>query len=950
MYIECMKARNYFVFLLVFALVFGILPDIATFGAISKTVHGFPRTCIVELETASWCGYCPIAEKALSNLSYEYPEDRLGIISHHYNDSLSQVNSTARIKAYGVVATPTSIFNGNTFVQGGDTQTQEKYDQMIDYHINKKSPFLVHLTGDIQEDHLKLTSYVLGWNAIPAETNFTFIICEDDAKASGRRYSWVCRDVKPEPTGQSFQIDEHSAMKFELNWNIPSNVDYKKVYGIFLIESFDNYEIYQAGIWRRNQFQVENFDTPLGSFFEESPEELKITFSDYKYTNIPKWDLIDQNGLVYPTTGKMVDQTLTIKPASPLPYGSKYCVYIHSGTESLGTSSTFLQSPAFMYFQIGKDPTPEPPPTTPAELSVSTLGIDLGEVSKNSYPEFEFIITNKGGEPLSGNINTDCDWISFDASTFSEVTDNEFVAHGFVDLSRLDAGTEHTCTIIINSDGGDAKIGLKLSIPMIAAVLKVTPEALVFSEENLDEKQTIILENDGQAELFGTIKTTKDWIKIDKDEFDGNSEISVGIQADDLDVGENVGQIIFESNGGEKTVEVTVTIPKKTINVELMYGSKLAVVGGEIVEMNEIPWTTNLGTLMIEINSIPKILGLVVEIKIEDKEITLYNKNLEMESVFRIGNQVALIKYKTGLESPQIMPHPVEIIRGDIYLPFEFVYRMYNMNIDIKISGDSSIKPKPGEYTIEFRSDSKETKINGGTLFIDESIKLFVVGTPFIEVPTACKLFYDDVELEQTGSVYSIQSTQFSYTMTVGSRIINCDGHPKALSNSITRGIDDKIYAPLDFLHILADARVIVKIDGATVYDSNQMRIELVIDSDAALVDENHVELEKAPTIINGRTVVPLRFITETFGFEVIWNGDTKEITLKKDTLEITLKTGEKSVKVKDGGEVKTYTTDPPPTIIDGRTMVPIRFFSEVVSAEIEWIGEERKIILKYSP
>ena len=35
------------------------------------------------------------------------------------------------------------------------------------------------------------------------------------------------------------------------------------------------------------------------------------------------------------------------------------------------------------------------------------------------------------------------------------------------------------------------------------------------------------------------------------------------------------------------------------------------------------------------------------------------------------------------------------------------------------------------------------------------------------------------------------------------------------------------------------------------------------------------------PFIINSRTVVPVRFISEALGFEVIWNEETKEITVE---------------------------------------------------------------------
>jgi len=41
--------------------------------------------------------------------------------------------------------------------------------------------------------------------------------------------------------------------------------------------------------------------------------------------------------------------------------------------------------------------------------------------------------------------------------------------------------------------------------------------------------------------------------------------------------------------------------------------------------------------------------------------------------------------------------------------------------------------------------------------------------------------------------------------------------------------------------------------------------------------DTNH---KVVPEIINGRTMLPLRFVAESLGSTVDWNGDTKTITI----------------------------------------------------------------------
>ena len=57
--------------------------------------------------------------------------------------------------------------------------------------------------------------------------------------------------------------------------------------------------------------------------------------------------------------------------------------------------------------------------------------------------------------------------------------------------------------------------------------------------------------------------------------------------------------------------------------------------------------------------------------------------------------------------------------------------------------------------------------------------------------------------------------------------------------------------------------------------------IQLQIGSSIALIDSSDVKTLDAPPIIqNGRTLVPLRFIMETFGATVDWEGETKTITI----------------------------------------------------------------------
>jgi hypothetical protein len=56
----------------------------------------------------------------------------------------------------------------------------------------------------------------------------------------------------------------------------------------------------------------------------------------------------------------------------------------------------------------------------------------------------------------------------------------------------------------------------------------------------------------------------------------------------------------------------------------------------------------------------------------------------------------------------------------------------------------------------------------------------------------------------------------------------------------------------------------------------NETIVSLTIGETTAYVNGQAVELDVPPKIINGRTLVPLRFIAENSGFQVYWNADTQ--------------------------------------------------------------------------
>ena len=60
------------------------------------------------------------------------------------------------------------------------------------------------------------------------------------------------------------------------------------------------------------------------------------------------------------------------------------------------------------------------------------------------------------------------------------------------------------------------------------------------------------------------------------------------------------------------------------------------------------------------------------------------------------------------------------------------------------------------------------------------------------------------------------------------------------------------------------------------------MKIELKIGSKIAIVDGEEVEMDVAPLILENRTFVPIRFVSEVLGCKVNWNEGNREVTIEK--------------------------------------------------------------------
>jgi peptidoglycan/xylan/chitin deacetylase (PgdA/CDA1 family) len=107
----------------------------------------------------------------------------------------------------------------------------------------------------------------------------------------------------------------------------------------------------------------------------------------------------------------------------------------------------------------------------------------------------------------------------------------------------------------------------------------------------------------------------------------------------------------------------------------------------------------------------------------------------------------------------------------------------------------------------------------------------------------------------------------------------------------------------------------------------------------------NKVTYDIQPQIINERAMLPIRKTVETLGAKVEWNQESETVTIIKNDTVVTFTIGEKYIYV--NGEQKSI--DTPSSIVNGRTLVPIRFLAEAFAYKVSWVNETRSIYISDS-
>jgi N-acetylmuramoyl-L-alanine amidase len=140
-----------------------------------------------------------------------------------------------------------------------------------------------------------------------------------------------------------------------------------------------------------------------------------------------------------------------------------------------------------------------------------------------------------------------------------------------------------------------------------------------------------------------------------------------------------------------------------------------------------------------------------------------------------------------------------------------------------------------------------------------------------------------------------------------------------------------------------ADTTTVLIYDQAT-----QSAVATTAGTASLQIDGQAVVTDMDPFILNNRTLVPVRVVSENLGATVAWDNATQQVTITNGDTTIVLTIGSPNALVNGQTVALPDSVAPVLARVDGgnRTMVPARFVSEQLGAAVEWDNSSRTVVI----
>lgn len=126
------------------------------------------------------------------------------------------------------------------------------------------------------------------------------------------------------------------------------------------------------------------------------------------------------------------------------------------------------------------------------------------------------------------------------------------------------------------------------------------------------------------------------------------------------------------------------------------------------------------------------------------------------------------------------------------------------------------------------------------------------------------------------------ESPKHKIILTIGQKEALVNG--ETISNDVApKIVNERTMLPIRFIAEKLGAKVEWVGETRTVIvELNDIKISLVIGESFATVNDEEIELDSPSFIEDGRTFLPIRFVMENLGADVLWHNDTQTVTITK--------------------------------------------------------------------
>lgn len=168
----------------------------------------------------------------------------------------------------------------------------------------------------------------------------------------------------------------------------------------------------------------------------------------------------------------------------------------------------------------------------------------------------------------------------------------------------------------------------------------------------------------------------------------------------------------------------------------------------------------------------------------------------------------------------------------------------------------------------------------------------------------------------------------------------------KIITNPKCRNISSPVLAISWALAILMMFVPLLAI-AAETSKSQETVMVFILDNNTYTANGELIVMDVSPTIIESRTMLPIRFAATPLGADVAWDTETRKVTVSLGETKMELWIGQSNALVNG----KTVPIDPDnvnvkPLIINGRTMLPLRFVTETLGCDVQWEEVTRKVTI----